>query len=75
LAQLRPLRASRGIRAHESDHPAGQPLAIARAEPVEHRSSALPAKQDGFREIGVYEKHGQLDGEWRDVVIVERLLI
>ena len=29
----------------------------------------------GFREVGVYEKHGQLDGQWRDVVIVERLLI
>lgn len=28
----------------------------------------------GFREVGVYEKHGQLDGIWRDVVIVERLL-
>ena len=28
----------------------------------------------GFREVGIYEKHGQLDGEWRDVVIVERLL-
>ncbi len=28
----------------------------------------------GFREVGVYEKHGQLDGRWRDVVIVERLL-
>lgn len=28
----------------------------------------------GFREVGVYEKHGQLDGEWRDVIIVERLL-
>jgi phosphinothricin acetyltransferase len=27
-----------------------------------------------FREVGVYEKHGQLDGVWRDVVIVERLL-
>lgn len=29
----------------------------------------------GFREVGVYEKHGQLDGQWRDVVIVERLLL
>lgn len=29
----------------------------------------------GFREVGVYEKHGQLDGVWRDVIIVERLLI
>lgn len=28
----------------------------------------------GFREVGVYEKHGQLDGVWKDVIIVERLL-
>jgi phosphinothricin acetyltransferase len=28
----------------------------------------------GFREVGVYEKHGRLDGAWRDVVIVERLI-
>ena len=28
----------------------------------------------GFREVGVYRRHGKLDGEWRDVVIVERLL-
>ena len=28
----------------------------------------------GFREVGVYEKHGKLDGVWRDVVIVECLL-
>jgi L-amino acid N-acyltransferase YncA len=28
----------------------------------------------GFREVGIYEKHGQLDGVWRDVVIVERLI-
>jgi L-amino acid N-acyltransferase YncA len=28
----------------------------------------------GFREVGVYEKHGQLDGVWRDVLIVERLI-
>lgn len=26
----------------------------------------------GFREVGIYKKHAQLDGEWRDVVIVER---
>ena len=29
----------------------------------------------GFREVGVYEKHGQLDGRWMDTVIVEKLLI
>ncbi len=28
----------------------------------------------GFREVGIYEKHGQLDGIWRDVLIVERLI-
>ncbi len=28
----------------------------------------------GFREVGVYERHARLDGAWRDVVIVERLL-
>jgi hypothetical protein len=28
----------------------------------------------GFREVGIYEKHGYLDGVWRDVVIVERLI-
>ncbi len=28
----------------------------------------------GFREVGTYQRHGQLDGRWRDVVIVERLL-
>ena len=28
----------------------------------------------GFREVGVYERHGQIGGEWRDVVIVERFL-
>jgi phosphinothricin acetyltransferase len=28
----------------------------------------------GFREVGVQERHGRLDGEWRDVVLVERLL-
>ncbi|MDG6990760.1 MAG: N-acetyltransferase [Nitrososphaerota archaeon] len=28
----------------------------------------------GFREIGVHEKHGKLDGRWIDVVEVERLI-
>lgn len=28
----------------------------------------------GFREVGIYEKHGRLDGVWRDVIIVERLI-
>jgi len=28
----------------------------------------------GFRVVGVYQRHGKLDGQWRDCVIVERLL-
>lgn len=28
----------------------------------------------GFREVGVYQNHGKLDGQWRDVLIVERLI-
>ncbi len=26
----------------------------------------------GFREVGTYERHAKLDGEWKDVVIVEK---
>jgi L-amino acid N-acyltransferase YncA len=28
----------------------------------------------GWREVGVHRRHGRLDGEWKDVVVVERLL-
>ena len=28
----------------------------------------------GFREVGTHLRHGRLDGEWRDVVLVELLL-
>jgi L-amino acid N-acyltransferase YncA len=28
----------------------------------------------GFREVGIYERHAQLDGVWHDLVIVEKLL-
>ncbi|MGD0301699.1 MAG: arsinothricin resistance N-acetyltransferase ArsN1 family A [Bryobacteraceae bacterium] len=41
----------------------------------ENAASRGLVRQLGFREVGVYEKHGQLDGEWRDVVIVERLIL
>lgn len=41
---------------------------------VENMSSRVLLRSLGFREVGIYEKHGQLDGQWRDVVIVERLL-
>jgi L-amino acid N-acyltransferase YncA len=41
---------------------------------VENTASRALIRSAGFREVGIYEKHGQLDGVWRDVVIVERLL-
>jgi phosphinothricin acetyltransferase len=41
---------------------------------IENAASRRLLHALGFREVGVYEKHAQLDGVWRDVVIVERLL-
>ena len=40
----------------------------------ENQASRNLVRRAGFREVGVYEKHAKLDGVWRDVVIVERLL-
>jgi len=37
------------------------------------RSRAM-LRVTGFREVGTYLRHARLDGRWRDVVIVERLL-
>jgi L-amino acid N-acyltransferase YncA len=28
----------------------------------------------GFRDVGVHHRHGRLDGAWRDVLVVERLI-
>jgi L-amino acid N-acyltransferase YncA len=42
---------------------------------VENTASRSLIGSLGFREVGIYKKHAQLDGIWRDVVIVERLLI
>ena len=41
---------------------------------VENAASRGLLKSLGFREVGIYQKHGQLDGIWRDVVIVEKLI-
>jgi phosphinothricin acetyltransferase len=41
---------------------------------VDNAASRALCARHGFREVGLYEKHGKLDGIWRDVVIVERLL-
>jgi L-amino acid N-acyltransferase YncA len=31
-------------------------------------------ERSGFRVVGTHERHGRLDGEWRDVILVERSL-
>ena len=41
---------------------------------VENTASRRLLASMGFREVGIYEKHARLDGRWRDVVIVERLI-
>jgi phosphinothricin acetyltransferase len=41
---------------------------------VENAASRRLLASVGFREVGTYRKHARLDGVWRDVVIVERLL-
>ena len=41
-----------------------------------HRNGASAARMRrwGWREVGVHERHARLDGEWRDVLVAERLL-
>ena len=41
---------------------------------IENMASRALLRSAGFREVGIYERHAQLDGLWRDVMIVERLL-
>jgi L-amino acid N-acyltransferase YncA len=40
----------------------------------ENAASRALLKGLGFEEIGIHRRHGQLDGRWRDCVIVEKLL-
>ena len=46
---------------------------VSRVFPENTASRALLA-QLGFREVGIYKRHAQSRGVWRDVVIVEALL-
>jgi L-amino acid N-acyltransferase YncA len=40
----------------------------------ENTASIALHERCGFRVVGVYQRHGKLEGVWRDCVIVERLL-
>jgi phosphinothricin acetyltransferase len=46
---------------------------LSRVFPENEASRRLLARV-GFREVGTYRRHAKLDGEWRDTVIVERLI-
>jgi phosphinothricin acetyltransferase len=41
---------------------------------VENQASRALVAELGFREVGTYYRHAKLDGEWRDVVVVEKFL-
>jgi L-amino acid N-acyltransferase YncA len=40
----------------------------------ENTASLALHERCGFRTVGVYRRHGKLEGQWRDCVIVERML-
>jgi phosphinothricin acetyltransferase len=40
----------------------------------ENTASLRLHERCGFRVVGTYQRHGKLEGQWRDCVIVERLL-
>ena len=37
-------------------------------------ASAAMVRRCGWREVGMHHKHARLDGDWRDVLLVERVL-
>jgi phosphinothricin acetyltransferase len=40
----------------------------------ENTASLALHERAGFRVVGVYRRHGTIEGEWRDCVVVEKLL-
>ncbi len=41
---------------------------------VDNEPSRAAHRAAGFEEVGIQRRHGKLDGEWKDCVLVERLL-
>jgi len=57
----------------EESRKAGLHKLVSRIFP-ENVASRNACRAVGFREVGIYTAHGQLDGVWKDCVIVERLV-
>jgi L-amino acid N-acyltransferase YncA len=41
---------------------------------TDNEASVALVRRCGFREVGVHNRHGRLDGRWRDVLVVEKLI-
>lgn len=41
---------------------------------TDNTASIRLVERCGFSSVGLHHRHGRLDGEWRDVLVVERLL-
>ena len=46
---------------------------VGRIFTTNHSSLAL-ARRCGFYDVGIHRRHGRLSGEWKDVLLVERLM-
>jgi len=57
----------------EESSKAGLHKLVSRIFP-ENVASRAACRAAGFREVGVYKAHGQLEGVWKDCVVVERLV-
>jgi L-amino acid N-acyltransferase YncA len=76
------------VRASERGRGLGSALAAALCEEAEragfyklvgklfadNEPSRRLVARHGFREVGIHLRHGRIDGDWRDVVVVEVLL-
>jgi L-amino acid N-acyltransferase YncA len=57
----------------EESRKAGLHKLVSRIFP-ENTASRAACRAVGFREVGIYKAHGELEGAWKDCVIVERLV-
>jgi|SRR5579872_2924933 len=58
---------------HDQARKAGFHKLVSRVFP-ENQASLRMLDRLGWRQVGIYKNHGRLDGIWRDVIIVEKLL-
>src|SRR3954453_5166536 len=57
----------------EATQGAGAHKLVGKIFPSNEASISMVAEL-GWREVGVHRRHGILDGEWKDVLVVEKLL-